>query len=347
VTPATSDDGDSLTGPGEWPEADATDRLLLALTSLYVQRPVHTAEEQQQYAELALRLIDRAGPETCAAVAARLRRHPDAPAELIGRLGDAPCDSEDGVPPPPPAGDRAGCTASPDGSFPASLYRHAADAPSPEGDRDLADREPAPCENAGPAAPPIPLTPEIGEAFFATASEERRRMLSLLAPRGDAEPSPESSRRFHVRIDTATWRRGTDAFARDFARLIDAPRGLCERILNDPSGEPMVVAARAAGMPAALLQRILLLSPAVNHSVQNVHELTDLYHGLDGRIARGLLAVWRSQADGQAPQRLPAIVENSPPMDLRARFRALNVRIQKQATEPQSAQSGSGKDSTK
>jgi hypothetical protein len=191
------------------------------------------------------------------------------------------------------------------------------------------------------------LTPEAGEAFFAAASGERRRMLSVLATHADTQGSSESSGRFHVRVDTATWRRGTDAFARDFARLIDVPKSLCERILNDPSGEPMVVAARAAGMPAALLQRILLLSPAVSHSVQNVHELTDLYHGLDRCIARDLLAVWRSQADSQPPQTLPATVESSQPMDLRARFRALNVRIQKQAAEHQSTKSRSGKDSAK
>jgi len=49
---------------------------------------------------------------------------------------------------------------------------------------------------------------------------------------------------------------------REFGQLIDIPTGLCERMLNDPSGEPMVVAAKATGMPIAMLQRILLLVSA-------------------------------------------------------------------------------------
>src|SRR5262249_9647381 len=139
----------------------------------------------------------------------------------------------------------------------------------------------------------------------AASAVERRRMLSEMATT-DADPG--NGRRFHMRIDIAPWQSRTGAFASDFERLIDAPRSLCERILNDPSGEPMVIAARATGMPVAILQRILLLvSPATHHSVQRVYELTELYHSLDGRTARALLAVWRSAAkpnDTQTPGRI-------------------------------------------
>src|SRR5262249_3096882 len=73
-------------------------------------------------------------------------------------------------------------------------------------------------------------------------------------------------------------------------------------ILNDPSGEPMVVAAKAAGMPIAILQRTLLLvSASASYSVQRVYDLTDLYHGLDGRAARDLLTQWRTQAKPDDP----------------------------------------------
>src|SRR6266478_5661427 len=84
VTPTSRD---ILTGIGERPGADMTARLLLALTALYVQRPTHTAEEQQQYIELALRLIDKVEAAARAAVARILQRHPDAPAEVVVRLG--------------------------------------------------------------------------------------------------------------------------------------------------------------------------------------------------------------------------------------------------------------------
>jgi hypothetical protein len=318
---------DDLTGPADGHDP-VTARLLFALTSLYVERPVHTAEEQQQYVELVLRLTDKVGPATRAAVAARLGRHPDAPAEVIERLGGMPC----------------AAAAGPDGAPPhvatdqAAIDQHAAGDPPPEGDQRLADGEcePAPAlSDAASAAPPAEsLTPETGEAFFAASQEERRRLLSLLAARGGAASAPGSSKRFHVRIDTAAWRGRTDAFVRDFERLIDAPRSLCERILNDPSGEPMVVAAKATGMPVAMLQRILLLvSPSTNHSVQRVYELTELYHGLDGRTASDLLAAWRERADGPSPQTTLAAVTNPRVTSLQARFSALNARLQKRSVK--------------
>jgi len=54
----------------------------------------------------------------------------------------------------------------------------------------------------------------------------------------------------------------------------------------------MVVAAKATGMPIAMLQRILLLvSASASYSVERVYDLTELYHRLDGRPARNILAL--------------------------------------------------------
>jgi hypothetical protein len=153
-------------------------------------------------------------------------------------------------------------------------------------------------------------------------------MLSEIAAT-DVGEAPGNGRRFHVRIDTAPWQGRTGAFARDLARLIDSPKSLCDRILNDPSGEPLVVAARATGMPVAVLQRILLLvCPAANHSVQRVYELTELYHGLDGGTAHALLAAWRDAAKPDGDATPPP---GTPVTNLRARLGALNARIEKQA----------------
>jgi hypothetical protein len=311
----TSTDSDPLTAPDGQPGVDATARLLMALTSLYVQRPVHTAEEQRQYTELALRLIDKAGPETRAAVIARLQPHPDAPAEVIGRLTA-----------PPRSDDDSRSAGEPDAAGPQTPHSQGeADCAGAEQEGTTRPRDAAP---AGP--PPAAVTPEFSAAFFAASPEERRRLLSLVAPRDGTETVPENGRRFHVRIDATTWGGRTGAFARDLARLIDAPDSLCERILNDPTGEPMVVAAKATGMPVAILQRILLLlSPVVSHPVDRVYELTDLYHDLDGRVARDLLALWRSVPipDGAAAAAGPETEHAVPVTNLRTRFRALSARI--------------------
>jgi hypothetical protein len=336
---------------GDQPGADVTARLLLALTGLYVQRSNHTAEDQQQFTELALRLIDKAGPATRAAVAARLRHHPDAPAAVIERLDGARLshDGPDGAPSHSAQDQRADRPARqgpPEAGSNSEVAPYVGLAALALAARELAAREPGARQPAdGQSTPPVSapaarrpalLTPEYGEAFFAAAPPERRRMLSEIAATDAAGAAPENGRRFHVRIDTAPWHGRTGAFARDFARLIDAPASLCERILNDPSGEPLVVAARATGMPAAMLQRMLLLvCPATNHSVQRVYDLTELYHVLDPRTAHALLAAWRNAAtpDGEA-RPLAAPVTN-----LRARLAALNARIENQTSRESATRS--------
>lgn len=280
--------------------AGVSARLLLALTSFYVQRTMHTADERQQYLELATRLADHVDEATRTAVADRLRCHPDAPAALIERIDGAA---------PAGGGDDAGAEAT----------------PAPHARNDAPDLAPAP-------EAPAPLTPEAAEAFFAGSPAERRQMLSMAPARPEAAPPP--ARRFHMRVDTAVWHataRGqeTGGFGRELERLIDAPAALCARILNDPTGEPMVVVARATGMPVALLQRVLLLlSPEVSHPVARVHELTDLYHGLDSRTARDLVAAWR---EGGA--RTKAAAAPAPPANLRTRLHALTARLAKPAPD--------------
>ncbi len=306
MAPVEPADNDVSAVFGNQPGADVTARLLLALTGLYVQRLNHTAEEQQQYTELALGLIDKAGGAARAAVAMRLQRHPDAPAAVMERLGTTQF--------------------SPDGRQPGPVPDH----PHVENDP-LACRQsestPEPPTPAAAAPQPASITLEFGDAFFAAALPERLRMLSLIAGAGAVETAPENGRRFHVRIDIAAGRGRAGAFSRDFEQLIDAPGSLCERIFNDPSGEPMVIAAKATGMPVAVLQRVLLLAiPATNHSVARVHELTELYHGLNSNTARDLLAVWRNAARLDGKPTAP-----TPVTDLRARFRALSARVQSQA----------------
>jgi len=299
VALVTSTTGDILTGLGDRPGADMTARLLLALTALYVQRPTHTAEEQQQYIELALRLIDKVDAATRTAVAGILQRHPDAPAEVFGRLG--------------------GMQSSPDDN--PEDDTHSAREQHYTRRQHLADGERAPMPAPSDAAPEIQqltlATSEIGEAFFAASPTERRRLLSLIAPVGgdQVQAAPEGGERIYGGLDAAALRGRIGEFTREFERLVDIPKSLCERILNDPSGEPMVVAAKAAGVPIAILQRILLLiNPAVSYSVQRVYDLTDLYHGLDRGAARDLLALWRAQAmpSDPTPAARPSTARRSP-----------------------------------
>jgi Uncharacterised protein conserved in bacteria (DUF2336) len=309
----------------ERPRAETAARLLLALTALYVQRPTHTAEEQQQYGELALRLIDKVETVTHAAVADMLRRHPDAPAEVAERLGDMQS-SRDHDP-------KAEPHSTPD-------QRCAGNQPL-KGNLAIGQRA-ATASDAPATGQPATLTPAFGEAFFAASPAQRRRMLSLIADRYRDDPpvAPKDGERAFASIDAALDGR-IGEFTREFELLIDIPRSLCERILNDLSGEPMVVAAKAAGMPIAILQRILLLvNPAANRSVERVYDLTELYYDLDGRTARDLLVQWqtRATASDSLPEMEADAADGSSDAfraiavaSLRSRFGALTERVRNQA----------------
>ena len=56
-----------------------------------------------------------------------------------------------------------------------------------------------------------------------------------------------------------------------------------------------MVAAAALGMPATVLQRILLcLNPAISQSVQRVYELALLHEELEPDAALRLIAIWQA-----------------------------------------------------
>ena len=65
---------------------DVRPTLARVLTDLYVQKPSHSGEEETQYIELVLGLIDSVDAKTRAAVAAKLRQYPKAPAAVLRRL---------------------------------------------------------------------------------------------------------------------------------------------------------------------------------------------------------------------------------------------------------------------
>ncbi len=231
---------------------DIRPTLLRVLTDLYVQRPTHSAEEEVQYTELALGLIDAVDAPTREAVASRLASYPAAPAAILSRLGRTPSTT---------------------------------------------------------AAPPSPAKrePDLAELFFAANSAERRLILTNL----DAAPAEPLPRRAAVssdvigQLERAALQHNEGEFCRTLERALGVSRALAERITRDPSGEPIVIAARALGMKAAVLQRILLfLNPQVGQSVGRVFDLANLFDELSPASADRMLAIWR-QTGGQAKRYEP------------------------------------------
>jgi hypothetical protein len=238
---------------------DVRPTLLRVLTDLYVQRPAHSAEEETQYVELALGLIDTVDDATRKAVAARLAAYPAAPAAVAARLGQP-----------------------------------AATAPAP--------REP-------PASPPPAAGDDLATIFFGASPEERRLILTHLdlATGPTAAPLLPVARVTLQEIETAVFQRKNAEVVSLLHRALGIDQETAVRIVQDESGEPMVVAAKTLGMPAPMLQRVLLfLNPAVGQSVRRVYDLADLFDTLSPAAAGRMLAIWRGARPSAEPRARPA-----------------------------------------
>jgi hypothetical protein len=153
-----------------------------------------------------------------------------------------------------------------------------------------------------PKAAPKPKN-DLVELFFTADSEERRLILTNLDTTADmpAHRSVPTSNEVIRRLENAALQRNPGEFSRMLERTLGIGRELAERITRDPSGEPIVIAARALGMTGAVLQRILLfLNPAVGQSVERVYELARLYDDLTPVAAERMLTIWR-QPDAKSP----------------------------------------------
>lgn len=161
-----------------------------------------------------------------------------------------------------------------------------------------------PGEAAAPAGSPV--ADELSELFFAADAEERRLILVNLpyAPLPPAQAiTPAIAREACDRLEAAALGHNSELFARELERVLAISRAQARRIYEDQSGEPIVVAAAALGMPSTVLQRILLcLHPAISQSVQKVYELALLHEEIEAEAALRLVAIWQA---GHPPEKQP------------------------------------------
>jgi uncharacterized protein (DUF2336 family) len=230
---------------------DIRPTLLRVSTDLYVQKPTHSPDEEVQYTELALGLIDAVDAPTRAALASRLAAYPGAPAAVLRRLGGA-------------------VTAAARPSEPTS-------------------------------------EPDLAELFFAASPDERRLILTNLDAVAGAEwRRPPVASDLILRLETAALQHNAGEFSRTLERALGISGALAERITRDASGEPIVLAAKALGMKAAALQRVLLfLNPQVGQSIERVYGLARLYDELTPAAAERMLAIWKQPGDQRKPRHEP------------------------------------------
>jgi len=264
---------ESLVGLRWHDGADVRPVLLRVLTDLYIQKPSHSPDEERQYVELSLRLLEEVDGNVRAEVARRLAAYGAPPVAVLRRLaeGERPAPGVLAKPMVKPTERRD--------SRERLLAMPLGDAPSAENSFGI-------------------LACELNEIFFAADAAERRLIAVNLdysnAPPVDAM-STVSANEANQTLEAAALQGRFDAFIRGLERVMRVSREHAHRIVNDPSGEPLVVAAKALAMPIDILQRILLcVNPAIGHSVRRVYSLSALYREMTLESALRLLAIWRA-----------------------------------------------------
>jgi hypothetical protein len=273
---------------------DIRPTLVRVLTDLYVQKPTHTAEEERHFTELVLRLIDSVDVGTRINVATKLSGYACAPPAVARRLARDVIE----VAEPILRRSRVLTAAELDavvrdfGPTHASVI--AARAASPPNTETVAEHQPQ-TANVAPAyhAQSIEESSELelAELFFSSDPEGRRILLMSLG-------SVEAEMPQRIRPDETIRALEAAALGRDragFTRLLESALGLsreqAERIVTDPSGEPLLVAAKAIAMPSVVLQRILMfIDPAIGESVKRVFELASLYERVSADAAHKIIA---------------------------------------------------------
>jgi Uncharacterised protein conserved in bacteria (DUF2336) len=270
---------------------DVQPTLLRVLTDLYVQKATHTSEEERHYTELALRLVDSVDLQTRATVAKKLGPYAGTPPSIARRLARDVIEVAD------------------------PILRHTQVLTVAELDaiaRDFginhavviaARREPeqkaAAQQIAAPTAPARPTSDrELGlaELFFSADSSERRMLLmSLGAVEGEAPQSVQPAATNQA-LEAAALGRDRAGFTKLLENALGLTHEQAERIVTDPSGEPLLIAAKALAMSSVTLQRILIfIDPAIGESVRRVFDLASLYERISADAAHKIVASLRGR----------------------------------------------------
>jgi len=284
---------EGLVGLASKDRIDINPTLLRVLTDLYVTQPTHSSEEEQQYTELAMRLLDVVDVDARKSLAQRLARYPHAPLPIVQRL------ARDVITVAEPILRYSRCLVS------GELLKIAREMGSEHVAAVIARDQPQmpaePQQKAAPSAEPIAVSTsaaELTELFLAANATERRLILLTLdyATLPAGKPiKPEVAGEAVRRLEAAALSHNRESFVRELAQALSLSSQLARRLADDPSGEPIVVAAKALSMPSDAVQRILLcLNPTIGQSIKRVYDLADLFEELRPEAAQCMVASWQN-----------------------------------------------------
>ena len=312
-------------------DRDAT--LLRATTALFCQEPIHERDAVRRYEELALHFLSRAGVPDRLYVATLLAGRTDAPASIMRLL------ARDQIDVATPVLRQSAVLSTIDllgviavtgpahhkliegrASLNADVIRALALA------RPKVEPAPAATATATPISPAIAeqpaaaIDPGIG-GFLDLPSAGRLQVLGRVAARGPVARGVPLPRRIeqalrhafaNSEIVAAAKKRDRERLIGALSESLDIVPDTVRRLVDDPSGEPLVLMLKATGLKDAEGRTVLLLAnPAIGESVERFFHLADLHASLEIGIAESFVAAWRSTGIAIAPRHQPVLEESA------------------------------------
>ena len=308
---------------------DVQPTLLRVLTDLYVQKATHTSEEERHYTELALRLIDSVDLQTRATVAKKLGPYPGTPPSIARRLARDVMEVAD----PILRHTHVLTVAELDAVARDFGINHAVVIAARREPEQKAVSQPVKTPSVAPVPPSSDQELGLADLFFSADSSERRMLLMSLGSVESEEPQRVQPAATNQALEAAALGRDRAGFTKVLESALGLTHEQAARIVTDPSGEPLLIAAKALGMPSVTLQRILMfIDPAIGESVQRVFDLASLYERVSADASHKIIASLRGREPVRArrPAHRPMYYD-----DEATRGRRGSVTRRSAAAEPQ------------
>lgn len=163
---------------------------------------------------------------------------------------------------------------------------------------------------------------EATERFLDLDRSGRNGVLAALASQKVQPPRLSPREQFDIALNAAQKAGQIPALARSkrkealvgaFADGLGLEHALVERMIDDPSGEPLVLLVKAIGLSDAEARQVLLLAnPAIGYAVKTFFRLADLHAAMEPTVAEAMIAAWRGDPTAvHEPQRHVPLLDDS------------------------------------
>jgi hypothetical protein len=150
--------------------------------------------------------------------------------------------------------------------------------------------------------PPIDLQ-DVAERFLDLDRDGRNGVLAALSEGQVRPPKLTPRQQFDIALNAAqkadqipglARAKRKEALIAAFADGLSLDLDLVARMIDDPSGEPLVLLVKAIGLSDAEARQVLLLAnPAIGIAVQTFFRLVDLHAAMEPRVAEAMIGTWR------------------------------------------------------